>query len=338
MTITEKIKMRMRSTYHYLRNLYRLLRSVSYDLFRYLRFSPLGGPPRCERHYDAYVTMDYHRLEKGLALRDSRPGFGKKPIRDLIYALSRYQNRYAAKRTSQIAVNSLSSYQNLQEDEYKSPAIAAFLDQWHHTTLARSTDEGGVKDVTKSDIHLHAKRDLKNFFTSRYSVRDFSDEPVAVELIREAIGMAQKTPSVCNRQAFRAHVLIEPTHIQKALSFQNGNRGFNHQVDKLIIVTTDLRAFVSAGERNQCWIDGGMFSMSLVYALHSLGLGTCCLNWSVNWYTDQSLRSVVNIESHEAIIMMIAVGHLPETFRVTHSPRHSLDTVMTLHQSETELS
>jgi nitroreductase len=324
-------KMRLRGSYRYLRNLYRLLRSALYDLVRYLKHSPLGGAPRSDRHYDAYVAMDYHRLEKGLALRDSRPGFGQKPIQDLIYTLTHYRDRYASRHASQVAVNTLASYQRQQSDEHKSPAIATFLEAWQRPAAPKNVCEGGVKNTSRAEIHAAAKQDLQDFFASRYSVRDFSDEPVDVALIREAVRMAQKTPSVCNRQAFHAHVLTQTDHIQQALAYQNGNRGFNRQVDKLLIVTTDLRAFVSAGERNQCWIDGGMFAMSLVYALHSLGLGTCCLNWSVNWFTDKGLRKVVPLADHEAVIMMIAVGHLPEVFRVTHSPRLPLEATMTVH-------
>ena len=48
----------------------------------------------------------------------------------------------------------------------------------------------------------------------------------------------------------------------------------------LLIIAMDLKAFVPAHERYQHWIDGGMFSMSIIYALHSLGLSSCCLNWS----------------------------------------------------------
>ena len=57
-------------------------------------------------------------------------------------------------------------------------------------------------------------------------------------------------------------------------------------------------------ERNQGWIDGGMFAMSLIYAFHALGIGTCCLNWAVDSRTDRTLRSVVSMPDHEAVIMM----------------------------------
>ena len=67
--------------------------------------------------------------------------------------------------------------------------------------------------------------------------------------------------------------------------------------------------------------------MSLIYSLHSLGLGTCCLNWSVEKETDAQLRKITNIPASENIIMLIAVGHLPDEFEVAISQRLPLDEV-----------
>src|SRR3546814_8739546 len=81
-------------------------------------------------------------------------------------------------------------------------------------------------------------------------------------------------------QASYVYCLQSREIIDRALSLQNGNRGFGHEIPCLLILCTDLSAFDTAGERYQHWIDGGMFSMSLVWALHALGYSSCCLNWS----------------------------------------------------------
>ena len=173
-----------------------------------------------------------------------------------------------------------------------------------------------------------SKIDLTEFFACRYSIRNFTDEEVDYNLIEQAIRMAQKTPSVCNRQSSKVYIFRNEEDRQLVLSYQNGNRGFGHLVNKVLIVTSDLQNFVSVGERNQCWIDGGMYAMSVVYALHSLGLGTCCLNWSVEYEVDRRLRKAANIPDSEAVIMMIAVGHIPEQLSVAQSPRKSIEEVM----------
>jgi nitroreductase len=71
-----------------------------------------------------------------------------------------------------------------------------------------------------------------------------------------------------------------------------------------------------------------MFAMSLLLALHSLGLGACPLNWSMEKGPDMALRRTAKIHDEDAVIMLIAVGHLPEVLRVAQSPRKNLDEVV----------
>ena len=80
------------------------------------------------------------------------------------------------------------------------------------------------------------------------------------------------------------------------------------------------------GERNQCWIDGGMFAMSLVLGLHAQGLGTCFLNWSKSAPEDKAMRALLQLPPQEAIITLIAVGNLPRSLSVAKSVRPPLAT------------
>jgi nitroreductase len=165
---------------------------------------------------------------------------------------------------------------------------------------------------------------------SRYSIRNFSKEPVPEELIRDVVRIAQKSPSVCNRQSWHVYVIKDPALKEKALALQNGNRGFGHTADFVAVITSDLQTFASAGGRNQCFIDGGLFAMSLMYALHSKGVGTCPLNWMVEPSQDRKLRAVVPIRPSENVIMMMVGGFLPERLIVPKSARISAENSMTL--------
>jgi nitroreductase len=136
--------------------------------------------------------------------------------------------------------------------------------------------------------------------------------------------MASFTPSVCNRQNWKVFVFTSAEDKRRVLAFQNGNRGFGDQASKILLVTADLQGFVAPGERNQGWIDGGMFAMSLLYLFHSLGVGTCCLNWSVKMETDQNMKAAAGIPDSHGVIMLIAVGHYPVHLRVAQSPRKPL--------------
>jgi nitroreductase len=191
---------------------------------------------------------------------------------------------------------------------------------------------GGTMSLLASAVRRDACLDLQSFFRSRHSIRQFGEGSVPRQVIESAVSMAMYSPSVCNRQSWRVHVYTEPQAKASVLSLQNGNRGFGDQAAHVLIVASEIESFASVGERNQCWIDGGMFSMSLIYALHSLGLGTCCLNWSVEKEKDSALRTVAGIPDSQAVIMMIAVGPLPEVLSVARSARRPLNHIVVFHE------
>ncbi len=182
-------------------------------------------------------------------------------------------------------------------------------------------------------IRHSAQINLSRFFESRYSIRNFSEEPIDPRQIVAATKLAQKTPSVCKRQSARVYAFTENPLHREVLACKHGNSGFGHQAAAVLVVTSALPSFFSPDERNQCWIDGGLFCMSLIYALHSMGLGTCCLNWCVNLQDDRNLREVADLPESESIIMQIAVGHLPETLKVAKSIRKPLNQILRINRS-----
>jgi nitroreductase len=192
-------------------------------------------------------------------------------------------------------------------------------------------DECSVITLERERVHAAAKRDLEDFFFSRHSIRQFAPGAVEQSLIEHAAYLAQRTPSVCNRQAWRIHVLDDLLMREKALQLQGGNRGFGAEADKALIVTCQVGHYLKIGERNQAWVDGGMFAMSLVYALHSLGLGTCCLNWGKDRVEDRRAHKILGIPDDEIIIMFMLVGHLPERFAVAASARKDLGEMIVVH-------
>ncbi len=160
--------------------------------------------------------MNYHRLEKGLALKQPRKGFGKDVIKRLSNFLPEYQNKYGSDETVMITLNALQEYYDfnlelgleneINETAYKTISkIKNNLPPDNHF-LGK---EGGTKIVKKYDIQALAKIELTEFFTSRYSVRQFTNEEVDISLIEQAVIMAQKTPSVCNCQSCRVYAFSE---------------------------------------------------------------------------------------------------------------------------------
>ena len=302
-----------------------LIKDHANDLVRYWHWSHGTGNDRTKHQAMYSLLKSYHGVEKGLSLANPKPGFGKPKILDLQAKIEESENKKHSGGVAS-ATSALHSYHRFgKKNSCPNPNLESFL------ALRHDDGSGGTVSITKKDIESATNTVSPEFFSTRHSIRNFSDTKVTTEEISRAVNMARKTPTVCNRQGPRTHVFMHP---QEALRWQQGNRGFGHLASVALVVTCNLEAFSGRGERNQPYIDGGMFAMSLLYAFHSLGLGACPLAWSSNSSSDKNMRRALNINQSEAIIMMIAVGHLPDTFEVARSHRLPLEHFIEYHLGE----
>lgn len=319
------IKLHIKNTIRPTRNVLCALLGFAYDFSRYARYGGWRGR-RDSRKRDYKAVKTYHRLEKSLSFRERRQGSGWSAAGDLVRLLDR-----SAFDTATLGYHEVVGVKVLRDFVASAagsgtprPDVSAFLER---TTLAPT--EGGVIGLSAKDLLVGRLHDPERFFLSRHSVRDFKPVPVPHELVHRAVRLAMKAPSVCNRQAWHVYHLDRRESIDGALKWQNGNRGFGHEVPCLLIVTADLSAFDTHGERAQHWIDGGMFAMSLVWALHSLGLASCCLNWSRGPLDDLRLRKAVAISAAHTVIMMMAVGYASDELKVCYSARRPMQSILT---------
>lgn len=75
------------------------------DFKRFFKWSSASNKISTQTNLRALITMDYHRLEKGLALKKPRKGFGRDVIKGLSNFLPEYQNKYGSDETVMIALN-----------------------------------------------------------------------------------------------------------------------------------------------------------------------------------------------------------------------------------------
>lgn len=155
---------------------------------------------------------------------------------------------------------------------------------------------------------------------NRYSVREYASKPVSQDLLDKVYEVSMKTPSVCNRQATRVYQITDPEKIATALKIQGGFNGYG-MPPVLLLITSDIRAFMNNNERNEPFVDGGLFSMSLLYALEAYGLAACPLNAMFSLSQDRRTRALLNIPDYELPVMYIAVGNFPESVPVCRSTR-----------------
>ncbi len=271
------------------------------------------------------IIKEYHVLEKGITMPKRRLGFGTNIILSLCDNCVEYADKYDVSNCQlKHAVGVLMEYKSIHEkNNFKlENEVISKLNKVEKYQLNTATEQIAI---TNKAYFSKNNSDFKSFSNSRKSIRNYDDTPVSVDKIYNSLQLATNTPSACNRQAWRTYLFSDKEVMKSILEVQGGNRGFGHLADKLIVITAEVGLFYNAAERNQAFIDGGIYAMNLLYSLHYNEIGACILNCSFTPEKDQELRSLVEIKPSEVFIAMVACGNLPEEFLFPISKRYSID-------------
>lgn len=304
---------------------YNCFKEYKYDFQRYINYSDTKGSDTSIKLIGK-IIREYHVIEKGLTMPQSRLGFGKELLISLCGACIDYITKYGT------------------EDEQLKHALGVIFEYKHfHDIYKYSLDSEIVKliedlniignclnrspqiEITKKEFFSNASSPFLQFSNSRSSVRNFSNENVAQEILLDILELARNTPSACNRQAWRTYIYSNKEQIDKILEIQGGNRGFGHLTNKLIVISGELGLFCGISERNQVFIDGGMYAMNLLYALQYYQIAACILNCSNSIQKDKQLRDFSQIKESEVFIAMVACGIPPDLFMIAASKRYGID-------------
>ena len=188
---------------------------------------------------------------------------------------------------------------------------------------------GGIIAIKHREIKEKAKGNFEDLLNSRHSIRYFKQEEVSKELIDEALRLAQKTPSACNRQGWLTHIYFDKKS-HDLLKWQGGSRGFEEEVNCAILVTANRNAF-HYKEPFQAYVDGGMYAMNLVNSLHYLGLGAITLSCGFLHGKLKELK-VFDIPKNEVPIVIIGVGVPEDEYNVASSLRKAINETNRYHQ------
>lgn len=276
---------------------------VQEDLERYLRYSV-----REEIEFSNLTAQQIlfelrkftHKIEKGLAFAQPRRPFGLH-VREVLETL--------------IGLSDPSP-----ERQHAEATIRA-LDLWN--------EKGVIDDEIAPALTLFPQPDGDEFaaferlIKSRHSVRDFdlSRRPDPMSMDRAVRIAMSSTPSGCNRQPWNVRILTERKSIDTVLSHQDGNAGFGQQIPALAVVTVDGAMFFAMRERNARLVEGGLFAMTLLLALHACGFSTCMLNCSLSNAAAHELRTILGTLESEDFVVMIAIGYPRIGTRIAQSRR-----------------
>jgi len=318
------------------------------DYKRFSKYAATGFKSKSRENVRSKLMYYTHQIEKGLSRSNFRPNFGDAPILNLSKVMEEWLKLETDKQDI-FFLNALAVMKNyfLKHEilEIETDKKRFFSEQLLELIMQESdfklSSTIKVKKVDKDQNHQHNFHELA---MKRYSVREYSTLPVDANLLIEAIKIAQKSPSVCNRQSARIHIVENLKKIEEILEVQSGFKGYLPP-NKLVIITSDIRTFLKGSERTQSYIDGGLFAMSLMYALEFLSLASVPLSTMLSPKNEKKFREIAQIPEHENLIMVIAIGHFLEEVEVPTSLRNQVETITTyknkssrrvIHEEENE--
>lgn len=301
-----------------------------YDFSRFLKYSAsIKGDFYDQNTMISAITMDYHRIEKGLSTKEPRFKFGLWFIPQLIKNIIFYKKKYGDHEMLNAAFSSIKNYEDFHKNKgVDLQELNSLIKELNYVFSFSTKSASSIVKLNWSNIKEITKQiDFKSFSETRFSIRSFTPKILSEKEIEDAVQIAIKTPSVCNRQPWGVY-FITGEKLDSILSLQNGNFGFRKEIKNLIIVVGKISYMRLPIERHQIYIDGGLFSMSLMYAFHSKQIGCCPLNWCVEPTTDELLRKKIGVRNDEEIIMYMAIGEVDDEIIVTASPRVSARSIL----------
>lgn len=275
------------------------------------------------------LLVDSHVIEKGLTMPNRRYGFGQDKVRTVIKNCSR-----ALKTCSQDSIqiqttlDDLNEYLSIHEKaKYTLPNdIVSGIKELLPYRL--NNNEKNCYDFKKEEF-FRPYNTFEEFAHSRHTVRNYSGDPVSLDVLKKCVELAQTAPSACNRQSTRVKIIASQKIKEFIIEAQNGNRGFGQFVDKVIMITGERSAY-DLYVRQSMYLDAGIFTMNLLYALHANKICACTLNAHFTPSKIKEIQEKMNLPKSEVPVVFIVVGNAPDEFRVAKSQRIKTDDILTV--------
>lgn len=303
---------------------------VKRDFKRFKKYNANWHKAQNKENVSNLIMFFSHAVEKGLSHAEFRPGFGINPLTQLANNLNIWYNFSMESNTFfNIGIATSKKY-FLRHSEvgFDVEDRKKFFRPEILKKIEESTGElGGVDYISKENRMELNKSDLfVDVVNRRRSLREWEKKAVDLEQIRSAIQIALTSPSVCNRQGSRVHIVTDSQKIAEALRLQGGMVGYDLP-PILLLVTNDISSFSFFTERNQPFIDGGIFEMALLLGLEYEQLAAVPLHAMLGTRQENEVRKVLEISDSEVFISFIAVGNMKSSLLTPHSSRLTVDDV-----------
>jgi nitroreductase len=256
----------------------------------------------------AYLLLVMHGIEKGLSFEKKKPGWGGERASYLTKLIRDHLKKYTKSEVVVVAINVLEAYlsdESSTRDDNIRQDIELLIKE-HKEELQPNL--GGTMPVTVPD-HITDYNEVLQFYSSRKSVRSYSNRDVTDEEIEKAKLIARTTPTACNRQTARIHIIRDREVLSRLLDNQLGDQGWCHKTNVLFIITSNLSYFSGTYERNQALIDGGLYAMNFVMGLHAQKIASCFKMYVRDPRRDKEFKRIAHIPLFEIPVVLVFAGH-----------------------------
>jgi len=283
------------------------------------------------------LRRNVHKLEKALVMKPRRPIFAVGYIRETVISFSDCvalfcDGRLTDRETISWAQQVLDAY------------FEAVIEQHAELDCSRPIFEAAKKELKLRDetvrvpfvragVELPSYESLLKLAIHRRSVRWFDPRPVPRELVDRAVTLAGLSPSACNRQPFRYAIFDDPRLCQEIGSIPKGTPGWLHNIPCFVVIVGTLEAFNKEKDRHLPYIDGCLSAMALCFALETLGVSSCCVNWPDLPDTEARMAQKLGLANYERPIMCIALGFPDAGEKVPYSQKQPLEQMRTYNHA-----
>jgi nitroreductase len=279
------------------------------------------------------LRRNVHRLEKGLIMRPRRPSFAADYIGDTVSIFERAARNIRLEdgpnNEVRWALAVLAEYFSVVD--LGVPKIAA-AHQRFQSVAGRIGLPAEAMTPYRRDLMEEPPVSFEKFQAlchRRRSVRWYLDKPVPAELVDLAVTAAAQSPSACNRQPFNFRVFLEPERARRIGAIPLGTKGFSDKLPAIAVLVGRLRAYPLERDRHAIYVDGALAAMSFMFALETLGLSSCPINWPDSEPQESIMARELGLEADERVIMLIALGWPDPTGAVPFSAKRDLDQLRT---------
>ncbi|MFB9051450.1 nitroreductase family protein [Formosa undariae] len=280
----------------------------------------------------ARTRRNIHRIEKGISasLLVKREMFAKDYIEETVFGVEELLNtKYVNTPFHKWSVDVLNNYfqlVKLDEDlQYLSEKWKIMFNKFN------------IKDLENVNLHIpynYSKLPISNIgfseldslFKRRHSVRWYNDKKVNVKLIKQAVESSLSSPSACNRQPFEV-LYITGQRLNNMKALKLGFEMFSDNIKSFIFIVGDLSSYTEEQDKHLIYIDGGLFAMSLMLSLESLGISSCPINYPDTVGLDDKVQKILDLENYQKGVMLLSVGYANEDSPIPFSAKKELNEI-----------